>query len=172
MLTNLSSATAGAIALVAAVIAAGPAGAESGATGDAYAATAKSKAFFRVVGTGGEDKLKAGLFEWKIVMENDTGEGFLHGVEGNCLGLVLYDGDMDHQSGYCKYVDGDGDVFYERFEHYAELGEGRGEGIGGTGKYADIKSTHQYSFEALTTEDEEQEIDSVARRVGTYRYAK
>lgn len=137
-----------------------------GMAGD-YSSTTKSTGRFQLVGIG--EGISAALYEWKITMSNDAGEGFLHNVPGECVGLGLYEEGMDHQSGYCTYTDGDGDKFYERYEHFGIVGKGKGWSLGGTGKYEGIETTHTYRFDAFSAE-EGSHFESVAKRSGNYKF--
>jgi len=140
--------------------------AANGHQGD-YSSTAKAIGRYQFAGIG--EGISAALYEWKITMTNDSGEGFLHNVPGECVGLGLYEEGMDHQSGYCTYTDSDGDKFYERYEHFGIVGEGKGWSLGGTGKYDGIETTHDYKFDAFSAE-EGSHFESVSKRTGTYKF--
>lgn len=133
----------------------------------AYASTTNSVGRFKVVGIA--QGIAAALYEWEITLTNDAGEGFLHDVSGECVGLGLYEEGMDHQSGYCTYTDADGDKFYERYEHFGIVGEGKGWSLGGTGKYVGIETTHSYRFDGFDA-PEGSNFRSVAKRSGIYKF--
>lgn len=140
--------------------------AEPGMAGD-YSSSTSSIGRFKVVGIA--QGISAALYEWEITMTNDAGEGFLHNVPGECVGLGLYEEGMDHQSGYCTYTDTDGDKFYERYEHFGIVGEGKGWSLGGTGKYEGIEATHKYRFEGFDA-PEGSNFKSAAKRSGSYKF--
>ena len=83
-----------------------------------------------------------------IVVWNDAGEGLYHGMSANCVGMGSEEpGAPFTDSGYCSYVDADGD---KMFEYWTETEEGKGTDtlLGGTGKYAGIQGggTYEYSY--------------------------
>jgi len=83
-----------------------------------------------------------------IVVWNDAGEGLYHDMSANCVGMGSEEPDAPFtDSGYCSYVDADGD---RMFEYWTETGEGKGTDtlLGGTGKYAGIQGggTYEYSY--------------------------
>ena len=81
-------------------------------------------------------------------MDNET-SGFLHQVPGYCIGLGIYEAALDHEQGYCASRDSKGDLYFERYEHYGQVGRGSGSAIGGTGKYDGITGSHEHWFEAI-----------------------
>ena len=130
-----------------------------------YEANANSTGYYLVTGLG--EGIKSSVFKWSIHLTNVEGEGFLHDATGECFALVVFESDLSHQTGWCRYSDADGDLFYEQFEHDGILGKGGGKAIGGTGKYEGVTSSHHYEFDPQADEDE---IDSVATRAGTYSF--
>ena len=130
-----------------------------------YKATANSTGYYLVTGLG--EGIKSSVFRWSITLQNVAGEGFLHNITGECFALVVFESGMSNQTGWCRYTDADGDLFYEQFQHDGILGEGGGKAIGGTGKYEGITATHHYAFDPLADEDE---IESVAIRSGSFSF--
>ena len=83
---------------------------------------------------------------YTLIIWNDAGEGFFHDMSANCVGLGSEAEDAPFtETGYCSYVDADGD---QLFEYYYETEEGKGTStrLGGTGKYAGAQGTDTYEY--------------------------
>src|SRR4051794_2724580 len=50
------------------------------------------------------------------IYTNDAGRGFLHEATGRCVGMGSGNKAGAHNSGYCVYVDPDGDQIFSTFE--------------------------------------------------------
>ncbi len=82
----------------------------------------------------------AGISHFALVVWNDAGEGVLHDMTGDCVGMGL----EAEWSGYCSWADADGDKI---FDHWKDVGErGTRTLLGGTGKYEGIQGTDEYEF--------------------------
>jgi hypothetical protein len=90
---------------------------------------------------------------------NDAGHGFLHEATGRCVGMGSGNRAGTRNSGYCVYVDPDGDQIFSTFD-VGHNGEGqplRGtkEYTGGTGKYVGLTGHAEYSGSDLETLDKD-----------------
>jgi hypothetical protein len=90
---------------------------------------------------------------------NDAGHGFLHEATGRCVGMGSGNKAGTHNSGYCVYVDPDGDQIFSTFDvgHSGEDQPLRGtkEYTGGTGKYVGLTGHAEYSGSDLKTLDKD-----------------
>lgn len=86
------------------------------------------------------------VYQFLGVATNEAGEGFLHNTSMHCVGLGHARGNAERNRGNCVYVDPDGDrVFAEwQDEGTVQHAEGRGDLIGGTGKYDGITGSYTY----------------------------
>jgi hypothetical protein len=89
---------------------------------------------------------------------NDAGAGFMHEATGRCVGMGSGNKAGAHNSGYCVYVDPDGDQIFSTFD--ISRGEGQGphgtkEYTGGTGKYAGLTGHAEYTLSSLKTLDKD-----------------
>ncbi len=107
------------------------------------------------------------MYRYEIKLDNET-SGFLHQVPGYCIGLGIYEAALDHEQGYCAFRDSKGDLYFERYEHYGQVGRGSGSAIGGTGKYDGITGSHEYRFEAI--DPDATQFVSKAQRSGVTGY--
>ncbi|MCH8144455.1 MAG: hypothetical protein IIA55_07040 [Gemmatimonadetes bacterium] len=81
-----------------------------------------------------------------LIIWNNAGEGFLHDMSGNCVGMGSEAGDAPFtDSGYCNYEDADGNTLIEYFTE-TEAGKGTATFIGGTGKYAGVQGSDTYEY--------------------------
>ncbi len=97
--------------------------------------------------SGPYEVIQVGEDEWAWVAHytmaswNDAGEGLFHNMSGDCIGVGL----GEEESGYCTYVDADGDMIFEAWQ-----GTGAGTGtdtlLGGTGKYVGLQGTAEYEY--------------------------
>ena len=86
-----------------------------------------------------------------VIIWNDAGEGFMHDLSGNCVGLGSEAPDAPFtETGYCSYEDADGDQLFEYF-YETEEGKGTATYVGGTGKYAGVQGSDTYEY--TTTPD-------------------
>ncbi len=131
-----------------------------------YSGTAESVGSFEVVQL--TEGVGAAVYRYEITLHNTGESSFLQGVLGHCIGLGIYESALDHESGYCVFRDSDADLYFERYEHYGQIGRGSGSAIGGTGKYDGITASHEYRFDAVNTPDAT-EFTSTAQRTGRYR---
>ena len=93
----------------------------------------------------GEDQ-SAWSSTFTAVIWNDAGEGILHDMSGNCVGMGSQEPNAPFMdSGYCAYADADGDQI---FEYWYETEEGKGTMtmLGGTGKFAGIQASATYEY--------------------------
>ncbi len=130
-----------------------------------YSGTAESVGSFEVVQL--TEGVGAAVYRYETTLYNTGESGFLQGVLGHCIGLGIYESALDHESGYCVYRDSDADLYFERYEHYGQVGRGSGSALGGTGKYEGITASHEYRFDALNPDATE--FTSTAQRKGRYR---
>ena len=81
------------------------------------------------------------MSEFTLVVWNEAGEGFLHDMSGHCNGF----GVNDAGKGYCSLVDADDDKIFWAF---TDVGGGKGSAVleGGTGKYAGLQGSEEYTF--------------------------
>jgi hypothetical protein len=93
------------------------------------------------------------------IYTNDAGHGFLHEATGRCVGMGSGNKAGTHNSGYCVYVDPDGDQIFSTFDvgHSGEDQPLRGtkEYTGGTGKYVGLTGHAEYSGSDLKTLDKD-----------------
>lgn len=94
------------------------------------------------------DKRAAQANRGLLVFPERADGGFKSGMTGECLGLSFTDGATRKYEGYCSFVDASGDRLHEWFEEVRRLAdgtiEGRGTGLGGTGRYEG--ATHSYTY--------------------------
>ena len=104
---------------------------------------------------------------YTLIIWNDAGEGFFHDMSANCVGLGSEAEDAPFtETGYCSYVDADGD---QLFEYYYETEEGKGTStrLGGTGKYAGAQGTDTYEY-VLTPDAPEGVFNGYGHSEGSY----
>ena len=90
---------------------------------------------------------------------NDAGRGFLHVATGRCIGMGSGNKAAAHNTGYCVYVDPDGDQIFSTFD-VGRSGEdqplrGTKEYTGGTGKYVGLTGHAEYTGFDLNTLDKD-----------------
>ncbi len=88
----------------------------------------------------GKDKVSV-MADFTLVVWNNAGEGVLHDMSGDCAFL----GAGETGNGYCALVDADGDKIYWAFH---DVGGGKGNATldGGTGKFAGLQGSEDYTF--------------------------
>ncbi len=95
----------------------------------------------------GEDQW-AWISTFTVVVWNDAGEGVYHDMSGNCISMGTDERELAPfpESGYCTYVDADGD---KMFEYWTETGDGKGHDtlMGGTGKYSGLQGSGDYEYD-------------------------
>lgn len=92
-------------------------------------------------------------YDFKGVVTNDDGQGFLHNTSLRCIGLGRTFKGVTENSGNCVHTDLDGDTIFDSWQDEGTVSTGaRGVGnlIGGTGKYAGIQGTFHYKRIGLT----------------------
>ena len=105
---------------------------------------------------------------------NDSGGGLLHNLTGRCLMSVLTDraSKTIDQHGYCTYTDADGDQVFEKVDiNKQALGPvivGKGEWIGGTGKYAGLQGVFEIRHNPLKSPTEGV-VQGAGKKIGSYR---
>jgi hypothetical protein len=105
---------------------------------------------------------------------NDSGGGLLHNLAGRCLTSVLIDraSKTIDQHGYCTYTDADGDQVFEKVDiNKQALGPvivGKGEWIGGTGKYAGLQGVLEIRHNPLKSPTEGV-VQGAGKKIGSYR---
>jgi hypothetical protein len=128
----------------AAVFAAWPA-AHADAQEVAFRAPFTATGTFRSMPLG--DGRRAQLNEGILVFAERADHGFKSNVVGQCMGIALFEKSGKKYGGHCTYVDASGDRIFESFEE-TKAGpdgvEGRGTGLGGTGKYANVTFNYTY----------------------------
>lgn len=94
----------------------------------------------------GEDKW-ASSSRFTLVIGNDAGKGVFHDMSANCVGMATDERELAPftDSGYCSYVDADGDKIFE-YWYEKETGKGAATLLGGTGKYAGIQGSDTYQY--------------------------
>ena len=103
----------------------------------------------------------AGMAHFALVVWNDAGEGVLHDMAGDCVGMGL----GTAWSGYCSYEDADGDKI---FDHWIDVDEqGTRTLLGGTGKYEGIQGTNEYEF-VYTPDAPEGTFNGIGHETGSY----
>lgn len=114
------------------------------------------------------DGVAAARLEFRVRVTNDEGRGFLHGADGHCIGIALYQGTKPVGSGVCSFQDGDGDVLFMRFSEDPYTATGTAESTGGTGKYASI-AVEQTHRTLDSDEIENGHFEATGVRTGTWR---
>lgn len=102
-----------------------------------------------------------GMNAWSFVetatYTNDAGRGFLHAATGRCIGMGTGNKAAAHNTGYCVYVDADGDQIFSTFEirrsGEGQPGRGTKEYTGGTGKYVSLTGHAEFTASSLKTLD-------------------
>lgn len=96
------------------------------------------------------------ILEGKAVYTNDAGHGFLHDATGRCLAMGTSDARSFHYSGYCTYVDPDGELIFSTFD----IGRTGDQPVkatkaytSGTGKYDGLTGRADYAVTRLKTLD-------------------
>jgi hypothetical protein len=88
---------------------------------------------------------------------NDAGRGFLHTATGRCIGMGSGNKAAAHNTGYCVYVDADGDQIFSTFDigrsGEGQPGRGTKEYTGGTGKYVGLNGHAEFTTFSLKTLD-------------------
>lgn len=90
-------------------------------------------------------------FEHTGVLTDDTGEGPLHNMSVHCVGFHYYEKNIAKKSiGYIVFTDPDGDKVLTDFTDIeyprtAKVKKGTMELLGGTGKFAGIEGTWEYT---------------------------
>ena len=104
---------------------------------------------------------------------NDAGHGFLHEVSGRCIGIGSGNLASTHNSGYCVYVDPDGDQIFSTFEvgHDGQDQPLRGtkEYQGGTGKYVGLTGHATYTGADLKALDKDMPEVFEGHAQGSYK---
>ena len=119
-----------------------------------------------------EDK-RAWSFAETATYTNDAGHGFLHEVSGRCIGIGSGNLAGTHNTGYCVYVDADGDQIFSTFDVGHRGGDkllrGTKEYQGGTGKYAGLTGHATYTGADLKALDEEMPEVFEGHAQGSYK---
>ena len=103
-----------------------------------------------------------------LILWNDAGEGFGHDMSGICVGMGSEEpGAPFTDSGYCSYVDADGDKLFD-YWYETEAGKGTSTWLGGTGKYAGAQGTDTYEF-VLTPDAPEGTFNGYGHTEGSYK---
>ena len=93
----------------------------------------------------GEDQ-SAWSSTFTVVIWNDAGEGVLHNMSGNCVGMGSQAPNAPFtDSGYCTYADADGNQIFEHW-YEKESGKGTMTMLGGTGKFTGIQAGATYEY--------------------------
>ena len=93
----------------------------------------------------GEEKW-AWSSRFTLVVSNDAGEGVLHNMSGNCVGMGSQEPNAPFtDSGYCSFFDAAGDKIFA-YWYEKETGKGTTTLLGGTGKYAGIQGSDTYEY--------------------------
>ena len=83
----------------------------------------------------------------------DPGKTIFKNSSVHCLGAFhAINGHYDDDKGACLYTDSDGDQFFVTYQGKGDLGQGaKGnyEYVGGTGKYAGLKGSGEYTIKQL-----------------------
>ncbi|MFE1597866.1 hypothetical protein [Methylobacterium sp. ID0610] len=104
---------------------------------------------------------------------NADGKPFMNGMSGRCLSTFQMDGNekVFENSGYCQFVDADGDHIYERYTYASQpLGPknvGEGQWIGGTGKYTGASGTFRIESGRIASATEGA-IQTIGMKIGSY----
>ena len=102
------------------------------------------------VNEGRVDAMQIGDEQWawtnyaRTATVGDSEGDLLHNMSGDCMGM----GVNNQGSGYCRHVDADGDMIFERWQD-VDIGKGTATFLGGTGKYAGITGTLEYDYVML-----------------------
>jgi hypothetical protein len=103
--------------------------------------------------------------EWSIVATNDAGSGLFHNMSAKCFGVGVAGG----ITGYCLYVDKDGDKFLEPI--YREPGASKGTATltGGTGKFKGIEGSLEFQIATLFPAVSQGQFNHTGRKTGSYK---
>ena len=115
----------------------------------------------------GEEKW-AWSSRFTVVIWNDAGEGIYHNMSANCVGMGTNERELAPftDSGYCSYVDADGDKIFEYY-YEKETGKGTTTLLGGTGRYAGIQGSDTYEY--VSTPDAPQgTFNQIGHSKGSY----
>jgi hypothetical protein len=87
----------------------------------------------------GRHDVVMGVSEWSAPLRDDASSP-MRGLHGKCFGMTEFRGDeVVGGSGYCTYLDADGDTYVSRWIPTSSTGPGKSGGewtaVGGTGKF-------------------------------------
>ena len=116
-----------------------------------------------------------GVLSWKQkgVRLDDSGGGPMHNMSQNCVGVQLWVKGVGSTFGYCVGIAPDGDkILYQVTQDNLKPGPGLKKGkvkfIDGTGKFAGIKGTGEYTVYSVQPA-EEGTYQSVSKTKGSYK---
>ena len=94
------------------------------------------------------DDKAAWIFTGTYSYINDAGSGLFHDTTGRCIGMGSGNKGAAHNTGYCTYVDRDGNQIFSTFTY--DRGAHRRPGqtqeyIGGTGKYVGLTGNAEFA---------------------------
>ena len=106
------------------------------------------------------------ISNFTIIRWNTSGgELFKGGISADCIGMGGSRGKLG-ASGYCIFIDGDGDNIYE-YWYDTEDGKGVGVMLGGTGKYKGIQGEDHYE-NVFTADAPEGTFHGIGSDKGSY----
>lgn len=105
------------------------------------------------------------------ISTNDAGQGFLHAMSWRCMGSVPATKGEYEERGVCLIVDKDGDQVFGKYTASGRIGapaKGTLTFVGGTGKYAGIDGTAEWTRTPLRPVAADGTFHSVIKH--TYKY--
>jgi hypothetical protein len=119
------------------------------------------------------DGKAAWIFTGTYSYLNDAGSGFLHDINGRCIGMGSGDNAGAYDTGYCTYTDRDRDQIFSTFTYGRGAADQPGHGTtaytGGTGKYAGLTGIAEFTGYDMTALDEGAPEVFKGHMKGTYK---